>query len=614
MRSGSRSLFFSLAATTALCGCTQKSPEPTARPTVNATPSGSQSFNEASAAMGIDFRMQFLRNEQGENFKINLYDHGCGVAVGDIDSDGDDDLYFLNQLGSNGLYRNDGKGRFENVTEAAGVGLEDRICVGAAFNDYDNDGDQDLYVTSTRGGNTLFRNKGDGHFEDVTRIAGLSHIGHSQTASFFDYDQDGYLDLLLTNSAHWTEDQFDQRDNYYPGKGDLFVLARSKPEANILYHNKRNGAFEDVTKSAGLSGKGWGGDIAVFDFDADGDQDVMITRMFGHSQLYRNDGKGKFLDVTRQTLGKVSWGAIGARSFDYDGDGLLDLYVTDMHSDMWMAPDSSPKDIQPAVRYSRVVGPRKDVDADRVETEFQVAVDVRYEESIFGNSLYKNLGNGKFQETAEKAGMETFWPWSIATGDLDNDGDEDVFLPAGMGYPFYYWPNSLMMNNGKGAFTDQAASAGIEPPPGGKLQPEKIGKKPAPKSSRCAAVADLDGDGKLELIVNNFNSTPFVFQNTQPDKNYVAFRLQGVRSNRDAVGALVTITAGGKRQVRQVQAAGGYLSQSSKILHFGLGDAKEVTAVEIVWPSGKRQVVRDAEINRINSVVEPGAKTSKAMR
>jgi enediyne biosynthesis protein E4 len=554
--------------------------------------------------MGIDFKMQFLRGEQGENFKINLYDHGCGIVVGDIDADGDDDLYFLNQLGSNALYRNDGKGHFENITEAAGVGLGDRICVGAAFNDYDNDGDQDLYVTSTRGGNTLFRNKGDGAFEDVTKSAGLTHIGHSQTASFFDYDGDGFLDLLLTNSAHWTDDELDKTDNYYPGKGNLFLLARSKPEANILYRNNGKGAFVDVTQKAGLSGKGWGGDVAVFDFDSDGDPDVMITRMFGHSQLYRNEGNGRFTDVTLSTLGKVSWGAIGAKPFDYDGDGMLDLFVTDMHSDMWMAPDSSPSDIKPAARYSRVLGPRKDIDADKVETEFQVAVDVQYDQSIFGNTLYRNLGKGKFEETAQKAGLETFWPWSIATGDLDNDGDEDVFIPAGMGYPFYYWPNSLMMNDGAGAFIDKASADGIEPPPGGQMQSENIGKKPAPKSSRCAAVADLDGDGKLELIVNNFNSTAFVFRNQYPTKNFIAFRLTGTRSNRDAVGAVVRVTTGPRKQLRQVQAAGGYLSQSSKTVHFGLGNLDKLDSVDILWPSGERQRVESPKLNEVNSVTE----------
>ena len=150
--------------------------------------------------------MVFLTGEQGETFKSNLYDHGCGVVVGDFDGDGYDDMYFLNQLGKNALYRNKQDGTFEDVTAKAGVGLGDRVCVGATFADYDNSGRQSLYVTSTRGGNVLFRNKGDGTFKDVTEKVGLKQAitTHSQTAIFFDYDNDGYLDLFVTNTAKWT--------------------------------------------------------------------------------------------------------------------------------------------------------------------------------------------------------------------------------------------------------------------------------------------------------------------------------------------------------------------------------------------------------------------------
>src|SRR5262245_18562818 len=167
-------------------------------------------FRECAAEVGLTWRMRFVPNEQGETFKINLYDHGCGVAVGDFDGDGFDDIYFCNQLGPNALYRNKGDGTFEDVTAKAGVALGDRICVAATWVDYDNDGHLDLFVTSTRGGNVLFRNRGDGTFENVTEKAGLNHYGHSQTAVFFDFDNDGLLDLFLTNTAAWTTDDYDQ--------------------------------------------------------------------------------------------------------------------------------------------------------------------------------------------------------------------------------------------------------------------------------------------------------------------------------------------------------------------------------------------------------------------
>src|SRR5437763_1549507 len=175
-------------------------------------------FQECAEEVGITWKMNFLPDEQGENFRINLYDHGCGLAVGDFDGDGHEDIYFCNQLGANALYRNKGDGTFEDVAEKAGVALGDRVCVAATFVDYDNDGRPDLFVTSTRGGNVLFRNLGGGKFQDVTGEVGLSYIGHSQTGVFFDYDNDGFLDLYLTNSAGRTTDAYDAPTRSFVGK------------------------------------------------------------------------------------------------------------------------------------------------------------------------------------------------------------------------------------------------------------------------------------------------------------------------------------------------------------------------------------------------------------
>src|SRR6266513_3701362 len=183
--------------------------------------SSSKGFQERAREAGITFRMHDLPKEQGETFHINLYDHGAGLAVGDYDNDGLEDIYFLNQLGPNALYRNTGNGSFVDVTAKAGVGLGDRISVGATFADYDNDGWQDLFITSTRGGNVLFHNRGDGSFEDVTVKSGVKHVGDSQTPVFFDYDNDGDLDLFVTNTAKWTTDVFDFSGGNYEGKSNL---------------------------------------------------------------------------------------------------------------------------------------------------------------------------------------------------------------------------------------------------------------------------------------------------------------------------------------------------------------------------------------------------------
>lgn len=566
-------------------------------------------FREEAVASGIDFQMGFLPNEQGETFRVNLYDHGCGAAVADYDDDGHDDLLLLNQLGGNALFHNRGDGTFENVTKRAGpVALADRICVGAAFGDYDNDGDQDIYITSVRGGDVLLENIGEGRFRDVTEKAGVACVAHSQTPAFFDYDNDGDLDLFVSNTAHWTTNEYDAQSHHYRGAEDLWsrVYDVREREPNRLFRNDGRGVFTDVTEESGLSGKGWSGDLAAFDYDEDGDLDLFVTNMFGMSQLYRNDGQGHFDDVTLDTLGHTSFGAIGSKAFDFNNDGRLDLFIADMHSDMWME-HTEQQAIEPRRKYQNRAGPKADINPDIVGKEQAVAdrLGVDFGEVVFGNTLFRNEGNGRFTEVSDSAVMETFWPWGVATGDFDNDGNVDVFLPSGMGYPYFYWPSALMMNNGDETFTDRAAEEGIEPPPGGQFLPDKIAGQDAARSSRCAATADFDGDGRLDLVVNNFNDRPYYFRNQFAPRAWVAFRLRGTKSNRDAIGAVVRLYRGRDVLVRQVHCTGGYLSQSSKTLNFGLGDSRRIDRVEIRWPSGTRQTLDSPELGRVHQVVEP---------
>jgi hypothetical protein len=420
----------------------------------------------------------------------------------------------------------------------------------------------------------------------------------------------------VTRTADWTGKQVNPSSRHYPGTNTILELAAKPREDNVLYHNERNGTFKQVPDAAGLKGKGWSVDVAVLDYDEDGWPDVVVSNMFGAAQLYRNNGDGTFTEVTRRTLGRTSWGGMGCKAFDFNNDGRLDLFLVDMHSDMWGPSRNDPGMLAFAkknsgVKYPTVTGaarqfPKLIANVEQQEERLVEAFHIEPDTVVFGNTFFKNLGGGKFEERSDRAGLETFWPWGIATGDFDNDGFEDVFVPSGMGYPFFYWPNVLMMNNGNETFTDHARAEGIEPPPGGIYQEAPISGKPAARSSRAAAVADFTNTGRLDVVVNNFNDYPYFFQNQFPRRNYIEFRLRGTKSNRDAVGAIVRLHADGAVMTRQVSPASGYLAQSSKTVHFGLADRARVDRVEIRWPGGKRRTtIESPALNQCHDVEEP---------
>ncbi|MFO0932978.1 MAG: CRTAC1 family protein [Planctomycetota bacterium] len=587
---GLATLLATVASLASACG------EPS-RPAARATAAaGAIRFEEVAESAGLRFRMAFLPGEQGERFKINLYDHGCGVAVADVDGDGDEDVYFCNQLGRNALFLNDGHARFTDVTERAGVGLGDRICVGATFGDLDGDGDLDLFVTSTRGGNVCFRNRGDGTFEDVTRASGLELVAHAQQPACFDADGDGDLDLFVPCTAGWTTEDRDPAGRYYTGVATIDAIRYSPLEHDRFYRNRGDGVFVDATTEAGFDGTGWGSDPAVLDLEGDGDLDLYVARMFGRSTLYRNDGRGRFTDVTLATLGRTPGGAVGAKVFDADGDGRLDLYTVDMHSDMWMAPGFDPTSVPESFRR-----PLSAPEPGAPPTPFTL----RPDEIVNGNTLHVALPDGRFEDRSLVLAAETLWPWGIAVADFDADGWEDVFLPSGMGYPFVYWRSPLLRSVGGVRFEDVARSAGLDPPPGGPDLPEPIGGKPAPRSHRSAATADFDGDGRVDLVANPFNDRAYLYLNRSPERPWVGFRLVDDGRVKAAVGAVVRVTVGRRTLVRQVQAAGGYLAQSSQVLHFGLGGATTIDRVEVRWPRGRTQVLTGVEPGRVHTLTPP---------
>ena len=564
-------------------------------------------FTDILPTTGITFSHHFLDTETGSRYRVNPYDHGSGLAIADVNNDGKEDIYFLDFLGPNHLYINQGSMRFKETAEHAGVAVDRALSVGAAFGDYDNDGYQDLYVTTYRGGNHLFHNRGDGTFEDVTEEAGVGYNGHSSSPTWFDYDLDGDLDLYVCNIGKFTTETISQEAGYFfEGVPLPFEEVAKRPdnlvpgEPNLFWRNNGDGTFTDVTAEAGLGAGEWNADATVADFDLDGDPDLYVSNMFGSNHLYRNRGDGTFEDITLSALGRTSWGGMGCKFFDADGDAYPDLYVVDMHSDMWSNVfDSS--DVRAKEKFNSVMGGR--VSFGRV---IEKPEDTLARLVLFGNTYFINRGDGTFAEQSAEAGLETWWPWSIAIGDFNNDGTEDAFVASGMGFPYYYWPNRLMLNDGTGKFVESASDARIEPPRAGEtVQGAAIKGHEFFRSSRASASADFDGDGDLDLVTNNFNHEPYFLRNDSPAGNSLRLKLRGTKANRDAVGARVTVSAGGRVWHRWVSNAEGYLTQSSRVIHIGLGSVSSVDRVDVLWPgSSTVQVVTNPKINEVIEIVQ----------
>jgi hypothetical protein len=567
-------------------------------------------FRDRLHESGITF-VQHATEDSGKFYKAVHYDHGNGIAAGDVDADGRIDLYLANQVGENELWKNLGGGKFRNITKEAGVGLPGRIGVTASFADIDNDGDLDLYVTTVRGGNALFENDGKGRFRDISKASGLDYTGHSSGAVFFDYDDDGKLDLFLVNVGKYSGEE-KGRGGYSIGYTDAFSgqLHPERTEYSRMYHNLGGNRFEDVTETVGPKDGGWSGDASVADLNGDGYLDLYVLNMQGDDHYYENDEGKRFVEKTAEVFPKTPWGTMGIKFFDWDGDGRPDLYLTDMHSDM-----------------SQEIGPA--LEKQKSEMKWTDAFLQGGANNIFGNAFFHNLGDGRFEEVSDRIGLENYWPWGASVGDLNADGWEDVFVASGMGFPFRYGIDSLFLNENGERFHDAEFVLGVEPRRGGRtstpffdLNCDTEGKgRPACEgqtgkitvlgtlSSRSAAIFDLDGDGDLDIATNEFQAAPQVLVSDLAQKRRIHFlgvRLEGVASNRQGLGAEVRVTAGGRTRTQWNDGKSGYLSQSALPLYFGLGDATSVEKVEVRWPSGRRSVVdRDIAINRTLTVTEP---------
>ncbi len=528
----------------------------------------------AAAALGGQARFENTAAEAGLRFTLDndatarkrlIETMAGGLAVFDYDGDGLADIFFTNGADGpemvksdakfhNRLFRNEGGWRFRDVTAEAGVGGAG-YSMGAAAADFDNDGDSDLFVAGVFR-NLLYRNEGDGSFADVTDSSGIASDRWSVAAGWFDYDRDGLLDLFVVNYAEWSVEE----DRYCGDRAaGLRVYCHPKyfaPIANRLYRNLGGGRFADVSAAAGIAArKGRGMSAAFADYDDDGFLDVFVTNDNLPNFLFRNDGGGAFEeDALLGGAALLDHGkpvaSMGADFRDYDNDGRPDIHVTALSGETF--------------------------------------------------PLFRNEGGGFFSDATFSAGIAKAAAdkagWCNGFVDFDNDGDKDLFTANSHVNDLvertenyrYEQTNSLLINDG-GRFADRSAEAGFAG---------------AAAAHRGCGFADFDNDGLVDIVVSSLNAPAELWRNAAADGNHwLRFHLVGRQSNRGGFGARLRV--GG--QWNEAGSAVGYASSSDAGVHFGLGAAAVAQEVEILWPSGVRQVLRGVAADRVVTVEEPGA-------
>lgn len=513
------------------------------------------SFEDARVGAGIDFR--HFPATRGSRLPEDM---GSGLSWGDYDNDGDPDLFLVNfqgaiaepvsdgtSLGRPALYRNEGNGRFTEVAKMAGV---DRPSygLGAAWGDYDNDGDLDLYITNY-GPNILYRNNGDGTFSDVAASAGVGDGRFSAGCVWGDYNNDGHIDLYVTNYVRFTLQGADSEAIARQYGAEIpFTINPSSypPEANALYRNNGDGTFSDVAHQAGVAnptGRSLG--ATWFDFDNDGLIDLYVANDVSANGVYHNLGDGRFADIGAQSLAADYRGAMGLAVGDYESDGDLDLFVTH-----WLAQENA------------------------------------FYENMFSDGFLDDRGERRlfFMDSAEMIGLGQISlkmvGWATGLADFDNDGFLDLWVVNG---------NTLEVAEDHSRLKPQRMQIFRHKPSAGFFEVAQRAS-PAleePFVGRGGAHADYDGDGRLDIAVMVFGSQPRLLHNTSSGNNHwLALRLRQQGGNTNALGARVTVQTRDRVQLAQVGTGGSYLSQHHTDLHFGLGEAPGVDKLTVLWPDG----------------------------
>jgi Tfp pilus assembly protein PilF len=530
---------------------------------LNSTPGSARSANVPSAVQfeARPLGMVVRNGASGEKHQVETMI--AGVAVFDYDNDGWPDIFVANGAAvsslekvetsfRNRLFRNNHDGTFTDVTEQAGLAGEG-YSMGVAAADFDNDGWTDLFVTGVSG-NRLYRNQGDGTFAEVTARAGLaSNGGWSIAAGWFDYDRDGRLDLFVVRYVAWSP-----ATEPYCGLFEAGYRTYCHPKyygslPNALYHNEGQGKFRDVSQESGIAayaGKGMG--VVFGDYDGDGWPDVFVANDTVPNFLFHNERNGRFTEVAEQAGvafnedGGVN-SSMGADFRDYDNDGREDLIVTALSNERF--------------------------------------------------TLYRNLGGGMFGDASGASGISgdslPWSGWSTGMFDFNNDGLKDLFIAAGnvndnserISSVKSRQPNLVFLNRGDGTFQMQSL-------PGEALH-------------RGAAFGDFDKDGRIDVVATRLNEAPLVLRNvSRQTGHWIVLQLRGTRSNRDGIGARVHLVAPSSEQWNRVTTSVGYAGSSERTVHFGLGKDNKAVVIEIEWPSGARQILRDVPADEYVSVEE----------